>query len=177
MRVNLAITACTLLLGGIASAGSTGSTGEPAEDAARNVTETYFAFDSSLLDPASAAKLAAAADELRQNPDARILVAGFADPIGASDYNLGLSIRRTEAVREALEGIGVNPDRMVFAFYGEDGPRRESHALDRHVSIQLTREPLHAIIGRTLPQATALLWNKPVTAAELTAPPIPVATR
>jgi outer membrane protein OmpA-like peptidoglycan-associated protein len=165
MRVKFAVTAATLLLGSAASADPVAT------------TETYFAFDSAQLEPGAARKLATAAAQLQRSPDAKLLVGGFADPRGASDYNVALSIRRAEAVRDALAELGVSPDRMVFAFYGEDGPPRASYALDRRVSIQLTRAPLHAIIDRALPEATAVVWTRPVTAAELTGRPIPVATR
>jgi len=73
-------------------------------------------------------------------------------------------------VRDLLKANGFDPNRIVMAMYGEDGPRRETMALDRRVSLTITGEPLYSIIDGSKPNATAVVWNEPVTLAEITGP-------
>lgn len=51
---------------------------------------------------------------MKNNPDQNVAIVGYADKdTGTSDYNMGLSKRRAEAVRDALVNTyGVNPDRL-----------------------------------------------------------------
>lgn len=53
-------------------------------------------------------------------PGQNVTIAGYADKkTGTSDYNMGLSKRRAEAVRKALvDKYGVNPDRLSISAQG-----------------------------------------------------------
>lgn len=53
---------------------------------------------------------------MKNNPDQNVAIVGYADKdTGTSDYNMGLSKRRAEAVRDALVNTyGVNPDRLTI---------------------------------------------------------------
>jgi len=62
------------------------------------------------------------ADFLLEYEDRQVLVEGFTDSTGARDYNLGLSQRRAESVRNALVQRGVNEDRIRTRGYGLDYP-------------------------------------------------------
>ncbi|MBA3395979.1 MAG: OmpA family protein [Deltaproteobacteria bacterium] len=151
-----------------------------ADDQARQqpaIAKVYFDFDSSELRPAAAAKLEEAARRARAAPDARLVLRGHADPRGASPYNVALSARRAEAVRDQLLELGVARDRIVLGIYGEDGADSDSYARERRVGVVLVREPLYEIIERALPEATAVIWDRPVAAAALVAPSTPVASR
>jgi outer membrane protein OmpA-like peptidoglycan-associated protein len=79
-----------------------------------------FEFDHATLSESARALLD---DELarRLRTAARILVTGYADPLGTSEYNLGLSWQRAEAVRERLIALGVAPSRIQVAAAG-NGP-------------------------------------------------------
>ena len=46
-------------------------------------------------------------------PDREVLVEGFTDDTGKEDYNLDLSQRRAESVRDELAGNGVEANRIV----------------------------------------------------------------
>jgi len=172
MHLHLPLTFIGTLLTAGAAAGDTDPT--PSNE----LTEVYFDFDSSTIRDDAALTLVNAAERLRNSGDSKIFLGGFADPRGSAQYNVGLSLRRAEAVRDYLTALGVPDDRIVRATYGEDGARRESFALERRVTIGLTDEPLYQLVDETLAQATAIVWSQPVTAAELDGPrPIPVATR
>ncbi len=62
------------------------------------------------------------AQYLIDNPDFRIMIAGHTDSQGAAQSNLILSKKRAEAVRDFLVQRGVNTDRIIVQFYGEEKP-------------------------------------------------------
>ena len=92
-----------------------------------------------------AAKLDRAASWAHENPDGMIVLDGHADRTGSEPINLRLSLDRAKAVRERLIGAGVDPDQILIAAFGEDGPRH-----DRSVVVWATRTGERAIVARTL---------------------------
>lgn len=132
--------------------------------------EVLFAFDSSALDDASQTELATLAEHALDTSSTRLIIDTHADPRGTGPYNVALTCRRAVAVRDFLTAKGVDADRIVFAAYGEDGPRRASFAADRRATVTLTAEPMWAIIDASFPGATTVVWNEPLTVAEITPP-------
>jgi outer membrane protein OmpA-like peptidoglycan-associated protein len=62
-------------------------------------------------------------DVLREFPQARIRIEGHADKRGPEDFNLELSLKRADAVRDfLLECCGLDPDRISTIGYGESRP-------------------------------------------------------
>lgn len=57
------------------------------------------------------------------HPEALIVLDGHADRSGASPYNVRLSLRRAQTVRDQLVELGIQPDRIMVAAFGETGPR------------------------------------------------------
>lgn len=51
-----------------------------------------------------------------------VVIEGHTDGIGADDYNLDLSQRRADAVKEYLVGVGVPADRVSTIGMGEREP-------------------------------------------------------
>lgn len=148
---------------------------EPRVDS-RGLGDVFFEFDSARVpeDPS----IQDIVEFAEANPDATIVLDGHADAVGAADYNVGLSSRRAENVRSELVESGVDPERILLGIYGEDAPRRPAHALDRRVTAWATEDPLHAIVDHTLGDGVALVWDEPVTAAEIEGQPAEaVATR
>ena len=156
-----------LVMAGLALALSASSAGA---DTKKAKTEVFFRFDSAELSDEAIAKLARAATDAAEDTGAKVVLEGHADPRGTAPYNVGLSIRRAEAVRDQLVKHGVSADNIILAFYGEDGAKRETLAEDRRVGIRLTREPLYVVIDDSLPTATAVTWEKPATVAEIEGP-------
>lgn len=67
---------------------------------------------------------------------------GFADPRGASEKNLELSLRRADAVREALVKGGAAPEQIQLTAHGEDLTTAdkddvEAYAWERRVSLAI----------------------------------------
>jgi peptidoglycan-associated lipoprotein len=83
----------------------------------------YFDYDSNQLTTEAEAKLRPKAAILRANPNLEIRVDGHADERGSTEYNLALSQRRTETVRDFLSGYGIAASRISTIPYGEERPR------------------------------------------------------
>lgn len=84
------------------------------------------------------------ADVLMQAPQSVVLIEGFTDSTGSADHNLQLSQRRAEAVRNALVGLGVAPEKIATHGYGEAYPVASnsdaaSRQLNRRVEIVLSQ--------------------------------------
>lgn len=80
-----------------------------------------FATASATLTSGAEAKLAAAAKELKQS-NVKYEVAGFTDSRGSDSYNMGLSTRRANAVRNDLIKRGVPAANLTARGYGESNP-------------------------------------------------------
>ena len=71
-----------------------------------------------------------------------LLLVGHADPRGEDDYNMALGGRRAEAVRSALESLGVDSGRLEVTSRGEldaTGTDERGWAKDRRVDIKLKK--------------------------------------
>jgi len=146
--------------------------------AAPPLGEVLFTFDSSELSSDATARLDRVVSYANAHPDARIVLDAHCDPIGTQAYNVGLAIRRAEAVRGTLTARGVDADQIVLAIYGEAGARRTSYAADRRVTAWPTRAPLARVIRSTFAgDGTAVTWERPRTLAEIASNPVPVALR
>lgn len=160
----------TIELAGVLLTAFVGTAAAQSANDSEPVTEVFFRFDSAELTPQASAKLDAAANEVQASEHRRILIDAHADPRGTAPYNVGLSIRRAEAVRDHLIANGVDEDAIVLAYYGEDGVPRDTFAEDRRVAITLTDDPLYVLVDDSLPVATAMTWGRPVTAAQIDGP-------
>jgi uncharacterized repeat protein (TIGR01451 family)/fimbrial isopeptide formation D2 family protein len=57
---------------------------------------------------------------LRSNPQDLIMVGGYTDERGSVVYNLGLSMRRANAVKQYLVEHGISPERITIYSYGKE---------------------------------------------------------
>lgn len=78
----------------------------------------YYDYDSSVIKQAERAKLQAAADFLKANPQHRLLLEGHCDWRGTDEYNLGLGDRRATAAKSYLTSIGVAADKVEIVSKG-----------------------------------------------------------
>jgi outer membrane protein OmpA-like peptidoglycan-associated protein len=80
----------------------------------------HFGYDDATVRPADVAALNRFASVVQKHyPGARLTVEGFADAAGSARYNLALSQRRAEAVREYVAGRGIDPSLVEAVGYGE----------------------------------------------------------
>jgi len=83
------------------------------------IGSVYFGFDQYSIAPAERPKVIAAADYLSSNPGASLVAEGHTDWYGTDEYNLGLSDRRANAVRDYLTTLGIAPNRIEVRAMGE----------------------------------------------------------
>lgn len=81
-----------------------------------------FDFDQSYIRQEDFAKLDQDVSTLKQWGDVKVEVAGHTDSIGTDEYNMGLSLRRADAVRNYLVDKGIAADRLTVKGYGESQP-------------------------------------------------------
>jgi outer membrane protein OmpA-like peptidoglycan-associated protein len=54
--------------------------------------------------------------------DTRVIATGYTDTSGSADYNMGLSLRRAEAVKDVLVGEGIPAQNITTIGRGEADP-------------------------------------------------------
>ncbi len=82
----------------------------------------HFAFDSAELQTSEQAVIEDAAAAAGERPEPQLSLTGHADRAGSEAYNMKLSLRRAETVRDGLAGEGVPGDAMSVAARGESEP-------------------------------------------------------
>ncbi len=85
--------------------------------------QIQFEFDQAKILPESFMILDWVAQVLKENPQLTLVeIQGHTDDKGAADYNLDLSQKRADAVRDYLIEAGIDPARLVAKGYGETVP-------------------------------------------------------
>jgi outer membrane protein OmpA-like peptidoglycan-associated protein len=102
----------------VATAGQTASDATSGGDAYR----VYFEFDRSKLTPESRATIAAAVQARRNDQRIEITLLGKADLSGTDPYNMALSKRRADAVRDAMIADGASVGRIGVRWVGDREP-------------------------------------------------------
>lgn len=92
------------------------------EAALRQQLTIYFDFDSSQIRSEYMPVVDAHARYLRDNPRARMRLAGHTDERGTREYNIALGERRAEALRRALLLRGAARAQLLVLSYGEEQP-------------------------------------------------------
>ena len=113
---------------------------EPVPVATLVLEGVNFDFDKAVIRPQDYAILDQNIVALKEWGDVDVEVAGHTCSIGTEEYNLGLSLRRAEAVRNYLVSKGVSADRLTVRGYGESRPAfsnatREGRAQNRRVEL------------------------------------------
>jgi general secretion pathway protein A len=106
-----------------------------------------FANNTNELPPEILAKLDELAGYLQRKMSSEIVLRGYTDALGSTEYNKSLSAFRANVVKSYLTGKGISPDRMRVIGMGDAAPRMpnttsEGRAANRRVEIELvTRTP------------------------------------
>ncbi len=95
--------------------------GCPVKEEAYQVT-IYFGFDRYDLKKEEKAKLDAAVKFMKENPDVMFSIEGHACPIGPAAYNMKLSERRANTVYKYLVSQGIDKNRFMTKWFGEERP-------------------------------------------------------
>jgi outer membrane protein OmpA-like peptidoglycan-associated protein len=90
----------------------------------------HFDFDKANIRSDSVPILREAASTLKENPSISVIVEGHTDSVGSDAYNLKLSHRRADAVRNYLVAHGVSASRIRTEGYGESQPVASNETAD-----------------------------------------------
>ena len=90
----------------------------------------YFDFDSAVISGDGTDIVSAHAKYLSDHSDARVRLEGNTDERGSPEYNIGLGMRRAQAVRQALLLQGASAAQITVVSYGAEHPVDPAHAED-----------------------------------------------
>ena len=80
--------------------------------AAGRPVRLHFETGSAALSSENQKIVAAVAQRMKETPDLKVDVSGFADKTGNAEQNLELARQRATTVRDALKAAGIAEDRM-----------------------------------------------------------------
>jgi OOP family OmpA-OmpF porin len=86
----------------------------------------FFDWDKADITPQASSILDNAAEQYRLTGNAQVVLAGHADRSGSDQYNVGLSQRRADNVRQYLAGRGIPEGVMRTEAFGESRPAVET---------------------------------------------------
>lgn len=102
--------------------------------------DLLFRTDEYVLADTTGGRLSELAGAVASMKDVRIQLDGFADERGDADYNLALSAKRVDYVRDQLVAAGVDPARIHTSAHGEAPAQDDtvdSYALERRVALKI----------------------------------------
>jgi peptidoglycan-associated lipoprotein len=105
----------------------------------------YFDYDQDTVKAEFQALVQAHAKFLGDNRNRKIRLEGHADERGSREYNMALGQRRADALRKAMNVLGVSSDRIETISFGEDKPKAQGNdeaawAQNRRVEIRYDGE-------------------------------------
>lgn len=123
-------------------------------NAATNVNSqpVLFEFDEAFIRDDMKAQLDDVASQLKKDRTIKLRIDGHADNKGSPAYNLTLSRRRANAVRDYFIIAGIAPERLIVIAEGDKAPvapnmrengedNPEGRSLNRRVELSLIRKP------------------------------------
>jgi outer membrane protein OmpA-like peptidoglycan-associated protein len=84
--------------------------------------DVTFDTNSTVVKPGLMSEIDRVAAVLRQYPQTLVRVEGYTDSVGSSEYNMELSIRRANAIKNLLVQRGIAESRIDAVGYGETMP-------------------------------------------------------
>ena len=84
--------------------------------------DVLFGSGQATLTPGAMHRLQTLVTVLKAHPERQVTIEGYTDSVGSESYNLGLSQRRAEAVRDFLVQNGVDAARITARGYGAAAP-------------------------------------------------------
>jgi outer membrane protein OmpA-like peptidoglycan-associated protein len=107
--------------------------------------DVLFSFGKADLSAGAVRNLDKITGFLEKHPDRNLLIEGHTDSIGSDEFNQALSQKRADAVKEALVGKGIRPDRIVTKGYGKKFPvagndTESGRQMNRRVEVVILNE-------------------------------------
>jgi peptidoglycan-associated lipoprotein len=86
----------------------------------QNVKDIFFDYDSFDIRSDAQPAIASDASFLNQHPSLKVVIGGYCDERGSTEYNLALGENRANAAKQGLVTAGVSPDRLRTVSYGKE---------------------------------------------------------
>ncbi len=86
----------------------------------QNVSDVYFDYDSYDISGDASSAISKDAAFLSQHASLKVIIGGYCDERGSTEYNLALGENRANAVKQALVSAGVSPSRLRTVSYGKE---------------------------------------------------------
>jgi outer membrane protein OmpA-like peptidoglycan-associated protein len=107
--------------------------------------DVLFSFGKADLSAGAVRNLDKITGFLEKHPDRNLLIEGHTDSIGSDEFNQALSQKRADAVKEALIGKGIVPNRIVTKGYGKQFPvagndTESGRQMNRRVEVVILNE-------------------------------------
>jgi peptidoglycan-associated lipoprotein len=93
----------------------------------RNMHDAYFDYNEAALRADAKDALSQSAVFLRTHAEINIIVEGYCDERGTTEYNLGLGQKRADAVKQFLESLGIPANRIATTSFGKEKPFCSEH--------------------------------------------------
>jgi outer membrane protein OmpA-like peptidoglycan-associated protein len=123
-----------------------------------SMSDVLFDFDQASLKPGAREKLAKISGLLLAYPTLHMNVEGHTDSVGTDDYNLKLSQRRADSVRDYLVSNGISPAGVEALGLGKDGPVASNDtAAGRQQNRRVEMVVSGDVIGQPIQGATSSL--------------------
>ena len=84
------------------------------------VQDVFFDYDSYEISSQSQAAISKTAGYLNAHPNAKVVIGGYCDERGSTEFNLGLGESRANAAKTALVQAGVSAARLRTISYGKE---------------------------------------------------------
>ena len=86
----------------------------------QNVKDIFYDYDSYEVRSDAQTTIQQDANFLNQHPEIKVVIGGYCDERGSTEYNLALGENRANAAKQALVTAGVSPDRLRTVSYGKE---------------------------------------------------------
>jgi peptidoglycan-associated lipoprotein len=93
----------------------------------QNVADVFFDYDSYDISAENQSVIVKDGTYLTAHPNIKVVIGGYCDERGSTEYNLALGENRASAVKKALIAIGVSADRIRTVSYGKEKPFCTEH--------------------------------------------------
>ena len=111
------------------SAAQSAVTGNPLKDPNNILSKrsVYFDFDKDTVKDEYKPLVEAHSGYLKAHGDAKVTLQGNTDERGSREYNIALGQRRADAVKKAMNVLGVGDKQIETVSFGEEKPRKDCH--------------------------------------------------
>jgi peptidoglycan-associated lipoprotein len=104
--------------------------------------DIYFEFDQATLTAQAKDILTEVGDILKRESRFTVLTEGHTDERGTESYNMGLGMRRADAVVKFLTSYGVDSSRLTKVSFGQESPKatggtEEDYAQNRRATFRV----------------------------------------